>query len=457
MLQLKVIHIPFCYYPDAVGGTEIYVQALAQSLQAQSVECVIAAPTESENNSSYCHVGLKVRRFSTSSGASHSLLSELYGDGDPVAAQAFTHILDEEQPDFVHMHAFTRGCSLRLVRAAKARGIPVIFTYHTPTVSCPRGTLLRWGNEICDGFLETHRCTACTLNGLGLNKPLSIALGSLPASMGGIVASAGLSGGPWTALRMSQLLEMRGAAFEALMTEVNRVVVLCQWTKDLLIRNGISIDKISLCRHGVNQMTSTEFASSARRDLNISRRRRHQAIRIAFLGRLHPTKGVDLLIHALRAHPNFAAELHIYGVSQRGAGDEYLQVLRAFAEDDTRILFKAPIPTETVIPVLKEYDVVAVPSRWLETGPLVVLEAFAAGVPVLGSNLGGIAELVEHEINGLLVEPDSAEAWGQALQRCSDDGAVLERLRAGIPAPRRMETVAQETVILYEQARLNQH
>jgi glycosyltransferase involved in cell wall biosynthesis len=78
-----------------------------------------------------------------------------------------------------------------------------------------------------------------------------------------------------------------------------------------------------------------------------------------------------------------------------------------------------------------------------------VLEAFAAGVPVVGSDLGGIGELVEHEVNGLLVKPDSLAAWRQALFRLAQDRDLLARLERGTRPPRGMDTVADEMLTLY--------
>jgi glycosyltransferase involved in cell wall biosynthesis len=141
--------------------------------------------------------------------------------------------------------------------------------------------------------------------------------------------------------------------------------------------------------------------------------------------------------------------LDIYGVSQGGAGDAYQQELQNLAQKDPRIRFKYPVPAEKVVKILAEYDLLAVPSQWLETGPMVVLEAFAAGIPVIGSNLGGIAERVEHEVNGLLVKPNSVKAWYGELQRLSQDRDLLMRLRAGISPPQGMEEVAETMKKLY--------
>jgi glycosyltransferase involved in cell wall biosynthesis len=141
--------------------------------------------------------------------------------------------------------------------------------------------------------------------------------------------------------------------------------------------------------------------------------------------------------------------LHLYVVAQEGAGTAYLRELKHLAAVDRRIVFHEPVGNERVTEVLRDCDVLAVPSRLLETGPLVVLEAFVAGLPVLGSNLGGVAELVRHEGDGLLVEPDSVEAWREGLLRLVREPGLLGRLRSGVRPPRRMSAVADEMLQLY--------
>jgi glycosyltransferase involved in cell wall biosynthesis len=87
----------------------------------------------------------------------------------------------------------------------------------------------------------------------------------------------------------------------------------------------------------------------------------------------------------------------------------------------------------------------------METGPLVVLESFAAGVPVIGSALGGIADKVRHDVDGLLVDPfASVDAWTSALLRCVDEPGLLARLRANVAAPRSMRDVARDMSAIYE-------
>jgi len=428
---MKVIHVPFCFAPDPIGGTEVYVEALATEQQRRGLDVLVAAPAAESLH--YVHSGLQVRRFAVS--AKHDLGS-LYGDGDDRACDHFERIIDEERPDLVHLHAFTSAVSARLARMVRRRGARLVFTYHTPTVSCPRGTLLRWGDTVCDGLLDVHRCASCTLHAHGLNRTTGELIGAVPVGVGRAAGGLGLAGGTWTALRMSDLIQRQHAALRSFMGDMDMLIVLCEWARDLLLRNGVSAHQLTLSRHGLTQAGAMPGNAE----------RRGTRLRIAFFGRLHPTKGVDILLRAIVAEPSLDLRLHIYGMGEPA----YVAGLRGLAANDPRIKFFSPVPSTEVPAMLREYDVLAVPSQWLETGPLVVLEAFAAGTPVLGSDRGGIVELVEHGRNGLLVEPASVEAWRSAIRRLAEDPELLQQLRAGVRPPRSMDVVADEMMSLYQ-------
>lgn len=110
---------------------------------------------------------------------------------------------------------------------------------------------------------------------------------------------------------------------------------------------------------------------------------------------------------------------------------------------------RTAIAPDKVIGLMADYDLIAIPSRWLETGPLVVLEAFDAGVPVLGANRGGIAELVRDGVNGILVAPDDVAAWAATIRRLTEDRQVIDVLRARIAPPRTMDAAADDMATLY--------
>lgn len=433
---MKVVHVAYGYWPGSVGGTEQYVAALARELRGRGVESVIAAP--GSDDARYRHDGVNVRRFVHTSNAVS--IESLYGDGDARAADAFDRILVDERPDLVHQHAWSPACSIALVRRAKARGLPVVFTYHTPAVSCPRGTLLRDGVAACDGRLDANTCAACTLQGLGLSRRTSAMLARTPASLADAIGRAGASGGAWTALRMRALVARRHEAVRELFTSCDRIVALSPWVERLLELAGVSRTRIVVSPHG----TSVPALPRARTDARAS-----GPVRVAHLGRLHPTKGTDLLIRALADAPDLDVQLDVFGIVQ--AGDAaHAQDLARLAAADARVRLRSPLPNAEVADRLREYDLVAIPSQWLETGPLVLLEAFAAGVPVIGSALGGIADKIRDGVDGVLVSPhDSLTAWRDALARCAADRAWLAGLRARVPVPRAMSEVAREMQTVY--------
>jgi glycosyltransferase involved in cell wall biosynthesis len=418
-----------------VGGTEIYVQNLARAQSRRGAQVAIAAPGPA--NEQYAVDGWEVHRFEQDAKIS---LRELYGDGDPTAAAAFMRVLEATRPDLVHLHALTPGVSLRVAQVVKRAGLPIVFTYHTPTVSCQRGTLLRWGTELCHGRLDVRLCTACSLESQGLKRGIAEIASCIPPAVGRAIGNTGLSGGLWTALRMTELVTLRQQSFRNFIEEVDQVISLCSWSTDVLVENGVPRKKILLCRHG---LPLGEASANSPRNF----RPPQEPCRIVFLGRVTPVKGLDVLIRAITADPDLPVTLDIYGVIQ--GPDAYRKQLQKLC--DARIRFRDPVSAQRIIEELSHYDVLAVPSQWLETGPLVVLEAFAAGIPVIGSDLGGIRELVRHEIDGILVEPGSVTAWAAALRRVTREPDLLTRLQHGVKPPRTMEAVATDMLSLYEQ------
>ncbi len=441
---MKILHIPFCFPPDPVGGTEVYVEALAHQQMACGEQIIIAAPSPIARTP-YSHKNLRVYRFTPAQTLND--VHEVYGAGDVQAAAGLAQILDAEKPDIVHLHTFTRATALRSLEQIRKRNIPLVFTYHIPGVSCQRGTLMRWGKLPCDGVLRLHTCASCVLHYRGLPRVASLLVGHTPVALGKKLAVLGDGGSLWTAIRMTELLDQGHAAFHTLMSYAENIVVLCQWTHDLLIANGVAPEKVMVSPHGISWDQSATNGP-VRRSMPVTPEQ--PPLRIAFLGRIAPIKGCDILIKALRQIPNIALSLDLYSIMQTTSSEVYQKQMIELAQNDPRIRFLPMIPNDQVVATLGSYDLLVVPSQCLETGPLVVLEAFASGIPVLGSQLGGIAELVNHDVNGLLVPYNDIKAWAAALHRLATDPTLLYRLRAAVRPPRTMGAVADEMLTLYQ-------
>jgi glycosyltransferase involved in cell wall biosynthesis len=433
---LRILHVPYSYYPDPPGGTEIYVEGLAEWQRTLGCDVAVAAPGERADR--YERAGYPVWRFAVSKNLG---LRELYGEGDLAAAEAFGAIMDSFHPDVVHLHAMTSAVSVALAAQISRRRVPFVFNFHTPTVSCIRGTLVRGGTEICDGLLDHGTCTACVLQGKGVSGTLASLLTRLPISASRAIGDAGFSGGLWTALRMPELVALRIQMFRRMMDQAERVVALCDWTRELLLLNDVPPAKVSLCRQGIN-WDSRESAGGTNAKGQVP-------LRFAFLGRLDSTKGVHVIVEAMRR--GLPAELDLYCVRQGDPGNQYATQVRNLIGDDPRIRLLPPLSSASVVATLRNYDALLVPSQLLETGPLVVLEAFAAGTPVIGSGLGGIAELVTDEFDGLLIGSySSPAAWTAAFERLCAKPELLGSLRSGIRPPRHSRQVALDMMPLYE-------
>jgi glycosyltransferase involved in cell wall biosynthesis len=138
----------------------------------------------------------------------------------------------------------------------------------------------------------------------------------------------------------------------------------------------------------------------------------------AVVGRLSEEKGVDTVLGALPpSTPLIVA----------GDGPERLKLIRmkpASAE------FIGAVDGSVVPEILANARALLVPSRCYEGQPRIILEAFAAGVPVLASRVGGLPELVRDGVNGVLIDLDDTVGWRAALERLGDDG-LSEELGAG--------------------------
>lgn len=145
-----------------------------------------------------------------------------------------------------------------------------------------------------------------------------------------------------------------------------------------------------------------------------------------FLGRLHRRKGLDTLIDALALLPPDRRPLIVVA----GQGDErdalVAQASQRHVEDWFH--FAGPVAGEKKTWLLQHAMLLVVPSRDWEAFPLVVLEAFAAGLPVLGTAIPGLRDVVQHDQTGCLVEPESPDALARALAELSHDPTRRSRL-----------------------------
>jgi glycosyltransferase involved in cell wall biosynthesis len=172
-------------------------------------------------------------------------------------------------------------------------------------------------------------------------------------------------------------------------------------------------------------------------------------LRVGFIGTLVWHKGVDLLVDAVRLAGSDRLTLTVHG--DTAVFPDYSADLRRRA-DGLPVTFAGRLRHEDLAAALAALDVLAVPSRWLENSPLVIHEAFQAGVAVIGADIGGISELLASG-GGVLVAPDDAAALAAALKRLADSPALCAELARAVPDVKPIARDAVDWLSRYQQVR----
>jgi glycosyltransferase involved in cell wall biosynthesis len=157
-------------------------------------------------------------------------------------------------------------------------------------------------------------------------------------------------------------------------------------------------------------------------------------LRLGYIGTLIPPKGVHVLLGAFSKITSPRVELRIHGAFDEQNDDyrSYSNRLRALFHQKNVIWYGA-YKNQTLNRILSEIDLLIVPSIWYENSPLVIHEAFMAQVPVITSNAGGMAELVQHGVNGFLFEMGNENDLKRYIQRIIDQPDLLDAFRSKLP------------------------
>jgi glycosyltransferase involved in cell wall biosynthesis len=247
-----------------------------------------------------------------------------------------------------------------------------------------------------------------------------------------------------TALAMSDLIVRNQAAQREMLATVDRFVVLTRWALEAVTANGAPSEKLALNRLGVSQ---TGFSAKPCPDRQPTR----LPITVGYLGRLEPVKGVHDLVRAAASLPSETPiRVEIRGPLVTDDERAYLRELRILAGADARIAFSPPVTHSEVLALLAGYDVLCCPAVCLEGGPTVAIEAHAAGTPVIGTRIGGLADLVDDGVSGRLVAPGDWRALANVLlEMAGDPAGTIDHWRSTLPRPRTMDEVAAEYLTLY--------
>ncbi|CAN5818002.1 glycosyltransferase family 4 protein [soil metagenome] len=301
-----------------------------------------------------------------------SLLGKAQGAGrllfSPSALLGMSRVVRDFKPDVVHLHNIYHQLSPSILRPLIS--VPTVMTLHDYKLACPTYRFLDKG-EICEACL-----------GGNFRKAL------VRRCNRGSVAASGLN-----ALEMR--LHMTFGAYEPVQ------LFLCpsRFLAGKMREAGVFPDRMRHLPH---------FIETAGVDHKLQ-----PGGGAVYAGRLSHEKGVDVLIEAASM-----AGVH---VDVAGEGPEMDSLKRlAVKLADGLVTFHGRISLAEVRELLRAGAVAALPARWYENQPLSVLDAYACGVPVVGSNLGGIPELIEDRVDGYLIPPDDPAELGSRLRSITD-------------------------------------
>ena len=369
MKVLKVIH---GFPPDYMAGSEVYSYHLVKELLEQGIETFVFTRVENEFDENYKIYDEKYENINIQR-VNKPKRDYLYEDKfyDENMDRIFKKYLEQIEPDIVHFGHLSH-LSTNLIKIAKEFNIPIVYTIHDFWLFCVKGQMINQNGEICQKP-SVENCTQCSNYVVDNNK---------------VIQSFN---------HMKKIIDL-----------IDVFISPSHTLRDFFIQQGIDSNKIRYLKYGFNREKIFYNKKIFKQDSKIN---------FGFMGRVIPTKGIKVLVESFKNLPN--ERLSIYG---------NIGVQKRFLETDN-IIFKGGYNNNTINTVLNNIDVLIVPSIWYENAPLVIQEAFLAGIPVITSNIGGMAELVKDSINGFTFEVGDSKALTSLIKKISDNPPLLNNLQ----------------------------
>lgn len=338
----------------------------------------------------------------------------------PWLDRALRRQVEEFQPEIIYQLSGSLF-GLYPLEIAVEHGVPSVLFATDFWHRCQRHTLLRPDGSCCPGPRHPSDCAACRLTARRsagmLGSRVQKFAWSLASTSGRIASeSIGLQTGGVASF------DERETHVDAALSHVGLVVCNSLFLTNVFVNLGVDPGRILTIRQGMDDLPPQPFT---RREPAINR-----PLRVLYLGQVTRHKGVDLLVAAVSRliHEGLDVNLRVHGPVTDGA-------LSIQADGDGRIQLGSPLSRTEIMEILAESDVLVAPSRWFENSPNVILEAQAMGVPVITANHGGMAEMVQHEVDGLLFEPGNQQDLENALRRLVVDRSFLTTLAENAPRP----------------------
>ena len=387
---MRILHAIHDFLPRHRAGSEIYAHHLTHELarrHAVTILCAEYDPARPHGSLTWrVHDGVPVVELVNN--WAFSTFEETYAS--PELNRSLRHVLAATDPDVLHVHNLL-NLSMDLPALARERGAAVVATLHDYTLLCPSGgQRVHMAEQHVCHVIEPDRCSRCfpqspfasqmavsqaarvgrARAGSACSSPVSSAVGSRARSRPS--SRACVRRRRWRRPDIMRRLDKAREVFDA----IDLFVAPSQALADEYEAAGLPAKKLLVADYGFRPASAVASARVA-----------HGRLRLGFVGTLVWHKGVHVLIEALRGLPADRVELKVFG--SLDVFPAYVKTLREQARD-LPVQFMGAFDQERAAEIYGQIDVLVVPSLWPENSPLVIHEAFMAGVPVVGARQGGI-------------------------------------------------------------------
>jgi glycosyltransferase involved in cell wall biosynthesis len=331
---------------------------------------------------------------------------------DPLASIGFRALLDRIRPDVVHFHN-VHWASMWTVREAARKGYRIVWSIYDYWLFCPSFMLLTSDGRLCTRGQGAHcaRCIGTTR--LPVLQPLKAAL---------------------FAARVPLVTHVR--------SRVDRFVVLSGASRELLSTQGIDRSMVRV----IPLYAWPEAINAPEPDSIVPGR-------LVYAGWIERRKGLHVVIEALARLPHRPdVHLHVLGLS---ADAEYrAQIDSRIGELGLadRVTFVGQVSRQRMLDSIRSATLIVVPEQWANMSPVILAEAMSAGACVLGSNVGGVPDLLDDGRAGLLAERDDPASYAAQIEWAVTHPQQVREL--GRAARRRARSIFDSSAINDSFARL---
>ncbi|MBL8733712.1 MAG: glycosyltransferase [Planctomycetes bacterium] len=438
---MRLTFVVHQYPPRFFTGTEQYAHAVGRELQRRGhdVDVFTLQPDFAEASGPWRESrevvdGLPVRRINHWMWLGADWTSLEYRHAR--MAEVFRGHLRERRTELVHSFHL-RHVGADLLDVARTHGAAVCVSLTDFWFLCPRVILMRGDGAACSGPPATPLgCVPCAHPELHQEVEQSLAKDEVLA-VAQSRRGAPPPPAPALAARLASALDRPRYLRERLLA-ADAIIAPTRFLQQVFVQNGVPAARITCSGYGIDT-AGLAPAPPAPRPLTFG-----------FFGTFGPHKAPHLLVLAMaKVRGDCRAVLR----GRQSDFPDYSRELVAAAASDPRVRIEPPFDRQGLAAALASIDVLVVPSTWHENAPFVVLEARAAGLPVLASRFGGLVEVVDDGVDGELFPPGDSDSLAERLQRCLDEPARLARYRSAVRPPKTLAVAVDDFEGIYRGAR----